>query len=33
MPVAWGALGLTKDGSQKKVEDMGELATMVDTNT
>ena len=28
-----GTLALTKDGSQKKVKDMGELAKMVDTNS
>ena len=28
-----GTLALTKDGSQKRVKDTGELTKMVDTNT
>ena len=32
-PVSQRALALTKDGSQKKVKDTGELAKMAGTNT
>ena len=31
--VSLGTFALTKDGSQKRVKDTGELAKMVDTNT
>ena len=31
--VSLGTFALTKDGSQKKVKDIGELAKMVGTNT
>ena len=32
-PMPLGTLALTKDGSQKKVKDTGELAKMAGTNT
>ena len=31
-PVSLGTLALTKDGSQKRVKDTGELTKMADTN-
>ena len=33
VPASLGIFALTKDGSQKKVKDPGELAKMADTNT